>query len=76
MESSIAVFLLRQPACERLPTNDYATTTFRKHRAQQPNSAKLKTRDRPPNTVPCEEQTINLQTYLASVGRRSSSSLS
>ena len=27
MESSIAVFLLRQHACERLPTNDFATLT-------------------------------------------------
>ena len=27
MESSIAVFLLRQPACERLPTTDFATAT-------------------------------------------------
>ena len=76
MESSIAVFLLRQPACERLPTNDSATATSYKNWTPGRNCAKLQTRDRQPNTKPGGQQYNNLQTYLASVGRRSSSSLS
>jgi hypothetical protein len=35
MESSIAVFLLRQHACERLPTNDFATLTPKELDAEQ-----------------------------------------
>ena len=34
MESSIAKFLWRQPACERLPTNDFATATSSKNWTQ------------------------------------------
>ena len=35
MESSIAVFLLRQHACERLPTNHFATLAAKELDAEQ-----------------------------------------
>ena len=37
MESSIAVFLLRQPACERLPTIPHRQLTKRKAAANPPH---------------------------------------
>jgi hypothetical protein len=49
MESSIAVFLLRQPACERLPTTPH-------RRLNKPKAA-----DKPPHQRTRTEQSIQTQ---------------